>query len=102
MSIDPDDPGRKTVFKVNTNKLGFSKNTPEACGYCQRKRSDGETPYVSVVVARSIRFCNAEHQKAYWPQHKAICKDAQKRKQMQDEFGAPEEFALGGTPPPSR
>jgi hypothetical protein len=57
MSIDPDDPGRKTVFKVNTNKLGFSKNTPEACGYCQRKRSDGETPLRLCSGCRSIRFC---------------------------------------------
>ncbi|KAJ7811228.1 hypothetical protein B0H14DRAFT_1473690 [Mycena olivaceomarginata] len=91
MPIDPDAPGRKAVFKMITDKLAYSNNTPEACVYCERKRGNKEEPLPLCGGCRSVRFCNSEHQKAYWPQHKAFCKATQKQKQLREELevGAP-------------
>ncbi|KAJ7330540.1 hypothetical protein DFH08DRAFT_1084252 [Mycena albidolilacea] len=89
MSIDPDDPGRKPSSKSTRISWDSVKILPSHMATVKGSEATEKHPYVSVVVA-----ANAEHQNAYWPQHKAICKDAQKRKQVQDEFGAPEEFAL--------
>ncbi|KAJ7811240.1 hypothetical protein B0H14DRAFT_3880206 [Mycena olivaceomarginata] len=98
MPIDPDAPGRKAVFKMITDKLAYSNNTPEACVYCERKRGNKEEPLPLCGGCRSVRFCNSEHQKAYWPQHKAFCKATQKQKQLRDEFeskgGAPSRLAV--------
>ncbi|KAJ7330551.1 hypothetical protein DFH08DRAFT_1084257 [Mycena albidolilacea] len=96
MPIDPDAPGRKAVFKMITDKLAYSNNTPEACVYCERKRGNKEEPLPLCGGCRSVRFCNSEHQKAYWPQHKAFCKATQKQKQLRDEFevGAPRRLAV--------
>ncbi|KAJ7826704.1 hypothetical protein B0H14DRAFT_3467537 [Mycena olivaceomarginata] len=96
MPIDPDAPGRKAVFKMITDKLVYSNNTPEACVYCERKRGNKEEPLPLCGGCRSVRFCNSEHQKAYWPQHKAFCKATQKQKQLRDEFEveAPRQLAV--------
>ncbi|KAJ7811237.1 hypothetical protein B0H14DRAFT_2606698 [Mycena olivaceomarginata] len=93
MPTKTDEPGRKTVFKINTDKLPYSQNTPEACAYCERRREDKENPLPLCGGCRSVRFCSAEHQKAFWPLHKAFCKQAQKQKQLQAEIG-PSSFAL--------
>ncbi|KAJ7832742.1 hypothetical protein B0H14DRAFT_2591862 [Mycena olivaceomarginata] len=77
MPIDPDAPGRKAVFKMITDKLAYSNNTPEACVYCERKRGNKEEPLPLCGGCRSVRFC------AYWPQHKAFCKATQKQKQCE-------------------
>ncbi|KAJ7666080.1 hypothetical protein DFH06DRAFT_1386091 [Mycena polygramma] len=85
MPVDPDAPGRKSVFKINTDKHPYSQNTIEACIYCQRKRRDGESPLQICSGCKTVRFCNREHQVAFWPQHKAFCKEATKMQTLQDE-----------------
>lgn len=57
MPIDPDAPGRKAVFKMITDKLAYSNNTPEACVYCERKRGNKEEPLPLCGGCRSVRFC---------------------------------------------
>ncbi|KAJ7811250.1 hypothetical protein B0H14DRAFT_3755525 [Mycena olivaceomarginata] len=79
-----------------TDKLAYSNNTPEACVYCERKRGNKEEPLPLCGGCRSVRFCNSEHQKAYWPQHKAFCKATQKQKQCETSSrgGAPRRLAV--------
>ncbi|KAJ7832743.1 hypothetical protein B0H14DRAFT_3142799 [Mycena olivaceomarginata] len=98
MPTNHDETGRKTVFKINTDKLPYSQNTPEACAYCDRRRDDKEKPLPLCGGCRSVRFCSAEHQKAFWPLHKVFCKQAQKQKQLQAEIGpSGDYFALEKT-----
>ncbi|KAJ6532676.1 hypothetical protein DFH09DRAFT_1284545 [Mycena vulgaris] len=80
MAIDPNAPGRITVFKVNTDKIPYSQNTPEACAYCDKKRGHGEDALPLCSGCGSLRFCNREHQLAFWPQHKVFCKQQEKNR----------------------
>lgn len=74
MAPDPNGPARKSVFKINTGKLPYSQNTPEACVYCEAKRAPGAPPLPLCNGCRSVRYCGKEHQKVHWPTHKAFCK----------------------------
>ncbi|KAJ7512537.1 hypothetical protein B0H11DRAFT_485303 [Mycena galericulata] len=85
MQIDPDAPGRKSVFKINTDKLAYSRNCPEACLHCHRKRGDGEKPLPLCNGCLRVRFCNREHQVAGWPQHKVFCKQQAQIRQNYEE-----------------
>ncbi|KAJ7512543.1 hypothetical protein B0H11DRAFT_485457 [Mycena galericulata] len=83
MPLEPDGPCRKSVFKIQVetdSKLSYSRNTPEACAYCLKRRGSGEQLPLC-TGCQSVRFCNREHQLALWPLHKAFCKDQQSRRE---------------------
>ncbi|KAK7044664.1 hypothetical protein R3P38DRAFT_173419 [Favolaschia claudopus] len=95
--MDPDGPGRKTVFKINTGKLLYSQNAPQVCIYCKKKPGAGEKAASLCSGCQSVRFCNREHQKAFWPQHKDFCRTQQKNRLQQE---ASEQFFISrGIPP---
>ncbi|KAF9028770.1 hypothetical protein BDZ89DRAFT_1065854 [Hymenopellis radicata] len=82
MAPQPNDPGRKAVFKINSGpgKLSYSRNTPEGCAHCNVLRAPGAPPMQICSGCRGVRYCSPEHQKAHWKIHKGFCTLEQTRR----------------------
>ncbi|KZS91678.1 hypothetical protein SISNIDRAFT_487333 [Sistotremastrum niveocremeum HHB9708] len=96
---------QRTVFKVNTAATGpgakimISKNTPEGCAFCQANRKPGDPPLFLCNGCKSARFCNKEHQVAFWPLHKAFCKQQQRSNKALETLNHHSSFHTCGKPP---
>ncbi|KZS91679.1 hypothetical protein SISNIDRAFT_456608 [Sistotremastrum niveocremeum HHB9708] len=98
-------PGEKTIFKINSatksgSKPGlvYSKNTPEGCAYCLAPRKEGQPPLPLCLGCRSVRFCNKEHQVAFWPEHKSYCKQQIKNQEAIARINATSSLTKSGFP----